>query len=179
MADGAVVEAHDASEKIITADGDRRRDSAVGDITVVLAHDAASTATANNDGIVKGEVLHLSVDGTEKSLVIEVIVNTDTADGLVVAVEVAVERMVEVANGRIVVFIGGTRVVVSDVVHQLEELAAVVVAIVHVGGQRVPVGHCANSVRVGLGAATVPLCLGRLPEGHEGEEDENRGFLHF
>ena len=141
LAHGAVVEAHNASDKIITADnGDRSRDSAVGDITVVLACDTASTAAAGYDGIVKGEVFHLSVDVTEKPLVIGVVVNTDTADGLVVAVEVAVERMGEDTNGRIIVFIGDTSVDISDVVHQLEELAAVVVAVVHVGGQRVQVG---------------------------------------
>ena len=145
----SIVHAHDA-----TVTGDRGPHGADGNvgghvaavdgtIVAVVAHDAADVVVAGDAGVGKGEVVDVGAVScpAEDALVVvctavAVLVDTDTADGLVIAVEVAAEDAVvavEAASDGLEVVLVARKIVpvagvgVVDVVGELEVLAAVAV----------------------------------------------------
>ena len=98
------------------------------------------------------DILHLAATSNmaEETLVVVVIVcaalvDADTADGVALTVEVAVELLIGISDGGVVVLIV-TCVGVSNVVHHLEVAVAIVVAAVHAGGQEVELLGVVNKV---------------------------------
>ena len=165
-------------------DIDAAGDGAASDGTPALkADDAADVAVAGEDGIADGKVVDFgfAVGGSEDANVTVVIVaavpiDADTADGHVVAVEVAAESVVVsiIADGS---KIGGrgAAAAVLDVVFETEVRVLVGRAAVDVSGKCIQVAGTGDFVRVGLGAAARPLRPRRLYGHGEYTQEQRRG----
>ena len=163
------VATHDAAKKLgdnirpCADDGDLGRGlAAVNGTAFVPAHNTGAVTTSGDTGIVENDVLHLSTTAYQaeetEALTCFGAIDADAADGHTVAVEVTAEVTAIggsariKADGGVVVLLargvvpcgGGSQscvrgLVEVEVVHQLEVLAFVVRAAVHVGGQLVQV----------------------------------------
>ena len=152
---------------IIVITGNAADDSSVANDTHVVGNvtilDRASVVTCNSTdiatlwlfhvdtGVAEGQVLHLAIhfDEAEQAHIAPDLRNADAADGVVVAVESSIEKMILITYDDIVILCAGFIVPVAstavvDVVAQLEEVAvgmsvirAKGVSIVHLIGQQV------------------------------------------
>ena len=123
-------------------------------------------------GVGQGDVLHLSVfavDSAKEALIpvvtVGAAIDADAADGVALAVKVALEAIVVVADGGVVAVSDAVAVVVDgqivgvvlDVFVQHEVLALVVRTAVHFCGQLVEVFGTGNLVGAVIGALSL-LC---------------------
>ena len=155
------------------------RHSASGDggASIAFSNNATNAIVGCNLDIVHIEILHLSIINIAKNTKITTsAIDADAFEGLLVAVKVAAERIGAGTDGGVVVFIGSTRITVGKIVHQLEVLAAVVVACIHTGGKEVEL-FCKINL-IGILFRIAGTLFGGPVGGHTADGDHGIGVLH-
>ena len=169
-----------AADAIFAADRDSDSMTVLHCTEGFFTHNATDEINPCDIGIGKRNVFHCGiVNFAKKSLIIVRAVyiwlnHADAADGIPLSVKITSEdfgaAVVVAADGGVVAVVGAVAVavdgqvvrVILDVGAQLEELAAVVVAAVHLGSQVVKSEGGADYVGVVFGAAALPIDDGPL-----------------
>ena len=141
-----------------------------------VAHNAANLSATSEDGIAHGEVVDVGFAGGSEDAYVGIAVaiaapiDADAADGLAVAVEVALECVVIIAitDGRVVAGRGRAAAVVEGL-FETEVRLRVGRTVVHVRCQLIEVGVAGDEERVAAGAAALPCPCRHSREHHCGQ----------
>ena len=123
---------------------DRTFYAAIRQSTNIITHDATNTITSGDSAVGKDNVLYNTIDANlaKDTLSSCGSVDSDAADGVVVAIEGTIKVICAIMADGGVVADGGAEAggAVGDVITQLEELVLVSIASVHIGCQQVELG---------------------------------------